>query len=172
MRGRSIAALCAFVLLPVCLGGCESPALTTSFDTSCDASPVQNGRLRCSFPDGRRFDGLVANGKASGKGEMTFPNGDRYIGEFADGVFAGRGTYAFSSGVRYEGDFVNGMRHGQGTSVWPDGARYTGQFRNDQVDGYGTVKLKGVDYSGTWNNGCLPTSRVVIDRTMAECGFN
>src|SRR4051794_14959262 len=105
MWGRSIAALCALASLAACEeqrrdgGGTDyqrqrqaaprqaAPAAATTAGAdspSCqDASETPDGRLRCTFTDGRRFDGQVRGGKANGQGRMWFTNGDRFEGTFA-----------------------------------------------------------------------------------------
>lgn len=172
MRGCLIAALCALGWLGAVdhvPAMAQAPSETDR--TSCDYPPVEDGRLRCLFADGRRFDGVVSSGKANGQGLMSFPNGDRFSGQFVNGLFGGRGTYWYGSGARYDGDFANGVRHGQGTTVWPGGSRYTGSYRNNRPDGYGTVTTSSGTHSGTWTNGCLATARMAIDNTVAGCGF-
>ena len=186
MRGYSIAALCALALLAACQ---EEPITYTPPSTVAsapaapqgvvaagsapcsDASVTPDGRLRCTFSDGRGFDGQVRNGKANGQGEMSFPNGARFSGTFVDGLFGGRGIYWYQSGARYDGEFANGLRNGEGTTVWPDGARYTGGYRDNKPNGYGTTWTKSGTHSGIWVNGCLASARIAIDNTLAECGF-
>jgi len=58
-----------------------------------DGSATRDGRVRCTFPDGRQFDGEVQGGKANGPGRMWFTNGDRYSGSFVNGLFGGSGTH-------------------------------------------------------------------------------
>lgn len=196
MRGRSIAAVAALVTL----GACEdkpqdgagaqyqrqqqaasrtaAPPSTTAglpsgIDTPCgDASETPNGRLQCTFSDGRKFDGQIRGGKANGPGRMWFTNGDRFEGDFRDGFFGGSGTYWYASGARYDGQFANGLRGGQGTTVWPNGSRYNGSYANNKPNGYGTVTTSNGTKSGQWRDGCLDDGRVAIDSTLAECGYN
>lgn len=140
---------------------------------SCaEAQETPNGHLSCSFDDGRRFDGMVRNGKANGPGKMWFPNGDRYEGNFVDGLFGGSGTYWYASGARYDGQFANGLRNGQGTTVWPSGSRYSGEYLHNKPHGYGTVTTENGTKSGYWSAGCLASGRVAIDTTLAECGLD
>lgn len=195
MRGRSIAALCALA----CLAACEektqdtawadyqrqqqaatraapSPgaaSASTGLDRTCpDASETPDGRLRCTFTDGRRFDGEVRGGKANGPGKMSFPNGDRYDGTFVNGLFGGSGTYWYASGARYDGQFRDGLRNGSGTTVWPNGSRYNGAYANNKPNGYGTVTTQNGTNSGVWRDGCLASPPTAIDTTLAECGLN
>ena len=200
MRGRSIAALCALAGLAACEekqdtawsdyqrqqaatrtapapppspSGTATRGAQTAIDQPCgDASETPDGRLRCTFDDGRRFDGQVRGGKANGPGKMWFPNGDRFEGTFADGLFGGSGTYWYASGARYDGQFANGLRGGQGTTVWPNGSRYSGGYVNNKPNGYGTVTTSNGTNSGAWRDGCLDSARIAIDATLAECGYN
>jgi len=198
MKGRSIAALCALASLAACEEKSQDSAWadyqrqqqaasrtaaappaasaatkSTDLDAPCgDASETPDGRLRCTFTDGRRFDGQVRGGKANGLGKMWFPNGDRYDGTFADGLFGGSGTYWYASGARYDGGFANGLRGGSGTTVWPNGSRYSGGYVNNKPNGFGTVTTSNGTNSGAWRDGCLDSARIAIDATLAECGFN
>jgi hypothetical protein len=148
----------------------EGPGST---GTPCpDASETPDGRLSCTFADGRKFDGQVQGGKANGPGRMWFPNGDRYSGNFYDGLFGGSGTYWYASGARYDGQFANGLRNGSGTTVWPNGSRYAGNYVHNKPNGYGTVTTANGTRSGQWRDGCLDSARVAIDATLAECGYD
>ena len=196
MTGRGlIVALCALVGLTACqekpqdsawadyarqqqaaTRAAAAPAPTstpTGLDAPCpDSSETSDGRLRCTFDDGRRFDGQVRGGKANGQGKMWFPNGDRFEGTFSDGLFGGSGTYWYASGARYDGGFANGLRGGSGTTVWPNGSRYSGGYVNNKPNGFGTVTTSNGTNSGAWRDGCLDSARIAIDATLAECGFN
>ena len=191
MRGRLIAALCALAGLAACeeqpqdtawndyvrqqQAATPAPAAPPSgIEVPCaDASETPDGRLTCTFSDGRRFDGQVQGGKANGPGRMWFPNGDRFSGTFADGLFGGSGTYWYASGARYDGAFYNGLRGGgQGTTVWPNGSRYSGEYRNNKPNGYGTVTTGRGTFSGTWRDGCMDSEHIAIDSSLAECGYN
>lgn len=200
MRGHTIAALCALAGLTACEDTSQdtrwaeyqrqqaasrpaapppsSSAATarqpaSGIDQPCDdASESPDGQLRCTFSDGRKFDGLVRGGQANGFGKMWFTNGDRFEGTFANGFFGGTGTYWYASGARYDGGFANGVRAGQGTTVWPNGSRYTGAYRDNKPNGYGTVTTSNGTKSGVWRDGCLDEGRVAIDSTLAECGYN
>ncbi|MDR2794982.1 MAG: hypothetical protein LBB12_04350 [Holosporaceae bacterium] len=64
------------------------------------------------------YDGSLANGKPSGKGnlEIKYPDGQTY-----------------------KGDCENGLRSGNGTATYPDGSVYVGHFSNDKRDGSGKL---------------------------------
>ena len=195
IRGRSLAAVAALVALCACE---EQPPQDTAWndyvkrqqaasqtatppaapspgggiDQPCgDASETPDGRLQCTFTDGRRFDGQVRNGKANGPGRMWFTNGDRFEGDFRNGLFGGSGTYWYASGARYDGQFANGLREGQGRTVWPNGSNYSGSYVHNKPNGFGTVTTENGTKSGTWRDGCLESGRVAIDASLAECGF-
>jgi len=196
IRGRSIVAIAALAALTACeetpkdtawsdytrrqqaaaaapAAPPPPPAATSGIATPCgDAAETPDGQLRCTFSDGRRFDGQVRGGKANGFGKMWFPNGDRFEGTFSDGLFGGSGTYWYASGARYDGAFYNGLRGGgQGTTVWPNGSRYTGNYSNNKPNGFGTVTTSNGTNSGSWRDGCLDSARIAIDSTLAECGY-
>ena len=198
MRGSSIAAVAALVTLAACEETPKDTAWTdyqrqqqaaasrpappptpsgagvpSGIDAPCaDASETPDGRLQCTFSDGRRFDGQVRGGKANGRGRMWFANGDRFEGDFRDGLFGGSGTYWYKSGARYDGQFANGVRAGQGRTVWPNGSSYSGSYVNNKPNGFGTVSTESGTNSGAWRDGCLDSARIAIDATLAECGFN
>lgn len=197
IRGRSLAAVAALVTLAACEEKPQdtawsdyqrqqqtasrsaappapaAPGTQSGIDQPCgDASETPDGPLRCTFEDGRRFDGEVRGGKANGPGKMWFPNGDRFEGSFSDGLFGGSGTYWYASGARYDGQFASGLRGGQGTTVWPNGSRYSGNYVNNKPNGFGTVTTSNGTNSGAWRDGCLDSARIAIDATLSECGYN
>jgi hypothetical protein len=150
-----------------------APPAPSAIDQPCrDASETSDGTLRCTFDDGRRFDGQVRGDKANGVGKMWFPNDDRFEGTFSDGLFGSSGTYWYASGARYDGGFANGVRAGQGMTVWPGGSRYTGGYLNNKPNGQGTMTTGNGTKSGVWRDSCLDAGRVAIDATLAECGYN
>lgn len=130
-----------------------------------------DGPLNCTLPDGRGIIGRIVNGKTYGNVQMTFTNGDWFVGLLADGRPNGHGRYYYASGARYEGQFANGARSGPGAMAWPNGNRFQGEFRNNQPNGFGIFSAARGEFRGNWVNGCLPSHRIAIDKSPAECGF-
>jgi hypothetical protein len=56
------------------------------------------------WPDGAKYEGMWAKGKAAGKGKFTHITGDTYEGEWKDDKAHGYGVCIHAkSGARYEG---------------------------------------------------------------------
>ncbi|MDJ1170127.1 MORN motif-containing protein [Roseofilum sp. BLCC_M154] len=72
---------------------------------------------------------------ANGVVKCSYPNGDRYQGNFVDGQPNGQGTYISLEGSRYEGNFLNGQPHGQGVFIRADDTRFEGVFQNGTLTG-------------------------------------
>ncbi len=71
----------------------------------------------------------------TGKVKCSYPNGDRYEGNFVNGKPQGRGVYISLQGNRYEGQFLAGQPHGQGIFIRSDDTRFEGIFDNGTLTG-------------------------------------
>jgi hypothetical protein len=65
-----------------------------------------SGKTVCTYANGDRYEGEVANAQPHGQGLMYFANGDRYEGQFQFGKFNGSGTYTFKNGDRRVGQWI------------------------------------------------------------------
>ena len=101
----------------------------------------------------------------------------RWTGPCSDGRAHGQGTVQWFTdgkpGARYDGEYRDGKANGQGVFVWASGNRYEGEFRDDMANGSGTVTIRGVQYSGTWKDGCFRQGdrMVWLGATKEQCGF-
>lgn len=117
-------------------------------------------QTKIQFVDGSLYQGLIVDGKLTGKGTMTWPNGDSYEGNWKEGKRSGNGTYFWSTGEVYEGTFQDNAMTGNGTIYWAlpgaqTAASYKGEFLNNTITGHGTyTNLIGDEYyTGQWKNG-------------------
>mmetsp|Transcript_32177 Transcript_32177/g.59233 ORF Transcript_32177/g.59233 Transcript_32177/m.59233 type:complete len:184 (+) Transcript_32177:2-553(+) len=99
-----------------------------TYTGSKDSKGVRHGHGRCSFPDGRVFEGQWDHGKMSGHGKMIYKDGKIYEGQFSDDKRAGDGTISFANGQMYTGQWVKGKQHGHGTYKSEKGATWTGKW--------------------------------------------
>ena len=135
-----------------------------------------SGDVRVEYSDGRRFQGILENGRKVGFGTHTWADGQRYAGIWRDDIQHGPGTFTFANGDVYEGDFfegqrtgygslrqksgnsyvgqwVRGLREGQGVEEWPNGQRYEGSWKANSKDGQGSMRFaNGGSYHGEWKN--------------------
>lgn len=126
-------------------------ASSSSSQPSIQDPTLPNGR--CTWPDGRHYQGSLRHGQPDGTGKMTSPNGLAYEGQFSSGRPHGNGTLRGGRGDSvqiYEGEFREGKRHGAGKLHLPDGRTYTGTFVNGKAQGDGVLhSLEGaVLYQG------------------------
>lgn len=129
----------------------KASASTSSAQPRTQDTTLDNGR--CTWPDGRHYEGSLQNGQPDGFGKMTSPNGLVYEGQFSSGRPHGNGTLRGGRGDSvqiYEGEFHEGKRHGAGKLHLPDGRIYIGTFVNGKAQGDGVLhSLEGaVLYQG------------------------
>eukprot|EP00930_Biecheleria_cincta_P005301 TRINITY_DN106221_c0_g1_i1.p1 TRINITY_DN106221_c0_g1~~TRINITY_DN106221_c0_g1_i1.p1 ORF type:complete len:454 (-),score=59.91 TRINITY_DN106221_c0_g1_i1:85-1446(-) len=118
----------------------EAAGSSSSAQPSIRVTTVPHGR--CTWPDGRHYEGSLRNGQPDGFGKMTSPNGLVYEGQFTSGRPHGNGTLRGGQGTSvqiYKGEFWEGKRHGAGKLYLPDGRTYTGTFVNGQAQGDGVL---------------------------------
>jgi len=108
-----------------------------------------------TWPDGRRYEGQLVNGKRTGFGSIVYPSGDRYVGDWVEDHCTGKGVFEYANGDRYEGDFVDGRRVGKGCLLYASGSRYEGRFLNNVRHGVGKEWLANGDrYEGQFYENC------------------
>jgi hypothetical protein len=104
------------------------------------------------------WTGPCKDGLADGEGVLTFfvsgtPH-SRYEGVLRQGWAEGRGKLELPDGSRYEGEWQQSMEHGMGRREWSDGSSYDGQWKNGKPHGSGQYRLPdGRLLMGTWNEG-------------------
>lgn len=165
---RAVAALLTALLIGGCANlpqGVPEPAdetataavLTLPDGRRLPVDPDQltySGTARIAWPDGRVYDGQLADGVPHGMGIETLPDGRHYEGQWLEGQRHGFGTLTAPDGSHYEGEWRNGQRFGSGTLVTADGGRYDGEWAYDQPSGFGTrVTPDGETYTGEWAGG-------------------
>jgi len=97
---------------------------------------LYNGKGALTMSFGEILDGIRANGKMHGRGDMIIPNFMCYEGEWSDDKMNGNGIYTQLNGSRYEGEFVNNSINGYGTEYAPDGAIiHQSQWKNGDFVG-------------------------------------
>lgn len=93
-----------------------------------------------SYENGDTFEGVISNGKRTGKGKYTYANGDVFEGEYKDDVPNGVGKYYFVNGDVFEGEYKDGKQNGKGKYVWKStGCYFEGEYLNGQP-------IKGIKY--------------------------
>ena len=135
---------------------------------------IRHGKGKCTWSDGRFYDGEWKNGLFHGRGKHTWPDGDVYEGEYKDGKLNGRGKYTWSDGRVYDGEWKNGLFHGRGKYTWPDGDVYEGEWLNDKQNGRGKYTFAdGRVYDGEWKDGEQHGKGVMTrpDGTTEECYY-
>ena len=140
----------------------------------------RHGRGICIFTDGTMYEGMWANGKCHGRGQLmtlnrhiiysgewidgfmqgqgtyNFDNGDIYIGDWKEGNRHGKGEYILKNGCKYTGEWKDNKRHGKGLFLWTDGSYYEGAWEIDNRHGQGLLHLTcGFVYDGNWLNGLM-----------------
>lgn len=113
---------------------------------------VGNGKL------GRKFEGLLVQGKINGKGSYIWPSGAHYEGDWIDNKRTGKGIFTWPNGDRYDGDLIDDVRNGKGvlTGTLKDGGsfRYEGDFVQNKSHGKGNISWgNGNRYEGDWVEG-------------------
>ncbi|MEQ8486238.1 MAG: hypothetical protein RIB46_17905 [Pseudomonadales bacterium] len=165
---RAVAALLTALLIGACASvpqGVPAPSgdepagavLTLPSGRSLPVDPDQltyTGTARIAWPDGRVYDGQLADGLPDGVGVETLPDGTRYQGQWQAGKRHGFGSLSAADGSAYEGEWQNGLRFGSGTYLGADGDRYDGEWAYDQPSGFGTrLAADGETYTGEWAGG-------------------
>ena len=98
------------------------------------------------WSDGRKYEGVIKDGKPSGQGTLTSPDGYKYVGQWKDGKQEGQGNYNHVDGGRYLGEWKDGKFHGQGTLTWSNGDKYEGEWKDGRRNGQGVSEsLHNVD---------------------------
>ncbi len=122
-------------------------------------------------------EGPYVNGLRHGYWDARSDEGVGYVGPLVHGSFSAEGTYYYDDGGRYQGQWDVLTRHGRGALYLANGDRYEGEWVNGKIDGPGTYYHADGDRkteTGMALRGCFYGdfgSRIAIDATMAECGF-
>lgn len=86
-------------------------------------------------------------------GTKNYPNGDKYVGEWAGGKASGQGTYTSkASGAMYSGQFSADTFSGAGAMTWTNGAKFVGQWKNDSAVSGTITYANGTTAVGTIRN--------------------
>ena len=88
------------------------------------------------------YTGGVRNGKRHGKGKCTYADGRVYEGDFVDGKIHGKGKYTYADGDVWEGDWVDGKQHGKGKFISANGESYEGDWVDNKLVNTRTSKGK------------------------------
>lgn len=116
-------------------------------DVTPETAP-EEGRARCTYPDGAVYTGEFFQKMRFGKGRCEWPGGDSYDGAWASGMPQGEGTATFASptgNVTYVGEWSRGMPHGAGRLTRNPGAldpKWTPELLGALVDEYGAGSLE------------------------------
>ena len=120
----------------------------------------RHGKGKCTYADGRVYEGDFVDGKIHGKGKSTYANGNVYEGDFVDGKKHGIGKFTYSYGDVYEGDFVDGKIHGKGKYTYADGDVWEGDWVDGKQHGKGKfISANGESYEGDWVDNKLVNTR-------------
>ncbi|EQC37039.1 hypothetical protein SDRG_05268 [Saprolegnia diclina VS20] len=100
---------------------------------------IRRGLGRCTFVDGRVYEGHWADDVFDGPGVMTYANGDIYDGAWQHGTRDGLGklTIAPSPSTNvafYEGAWKADARHGSGALGYVNGSLLRGTWASDTFD--------------------------------------
>lgn len=118
----------------------QASGSSSSSQPSVQVTTTANSR--CTWPDGRHYEGSLLHGQPDGFGKMTSPHDLVYEGQFSAGRPHGNGTLRGGRGnfvQIYKGEFREGKRHGTGKLHLPDGRTYTGTFVNGEAQGDGVL---------------------------------
>ena len=91
-----------------------SPRSGAMYSGYVDHEGVTVGFGQQRWPDGGKYEGEWANGKANGKGSFWHADGDIYEGSWRDDKAYGHGLYLHADGARYLGDWRDDVQHGHG----------------------------------------------------------
>lgn len=75
---------------------------------------AENEKVYMEMPDGSVYDGLVAEGRANGKGKLSLPNGCFIEGTWLNDEPNGFCKHKMADNCFYEGNFVKGVKSGKG----------------------------------------------------------
>lgn len=78
----------------------------------------------------RRIKGIIG---IEGCRAWAWPEGRRYEGAVHNGKQHGLGVFTWADGTRHEGEWQNGKRHGYGVVVAPDGTQTPGKWQDDRM---------------------------------------
>ncbi|OQS04036.1 hypothetical protein THRCLA_03684 [Thraustotheca clavata] len=97
---------------------------------------IRIGLGRCTFKDGRVYEGHWAEDKFDGAGVMAYANGNIYDGTWRLGLRDGTGKLTISpesaaTMVYYDGQWQDDLRHGSGALGNRDGSIVRGIWNND-----------------------------------------
>ena len=111
----------------------------------------KNGKMRITYDNGDKYDGMFVDNVKEGKGIYYYNNGDRYEGEFFEDLKDGYGIYYYKNGEKYQGEFKEDKKDGHGIYYYLDGERYEGEFKNGFAEGRGTYYFTdGEKYVGDY----------------------
>ncbi|MFN0041235.1 MAG: hypothetical protein ACKVP2_17105 [Burkholderiales bacterium] len=104
------------------------------------------------------WSGKCKNGFADGEGVLEWfvkgKSADRFEGMLEQGWAEGRGTLTRAEGSRYSGQWVRSMEEGEGRLDAPDGSSYEGRWKQGKPHGSGRYRTPdGRVISGEWVDG-------------------
>jgi hypothetical protein len=112
-----------------------------------------------TWNDGRKYEGLWANGCQHGKGRFSEANGNVYEGEFFAGKAEGEGVLKTAKGDVYAGQWQQGREWGEGVCQWADRRKYTGDWQGGKKHGQGCMM---------WPDG-TGELHVLLSRVLSSC---
>jgi hypothetical protein len=118
-----------------------------------------------AFSDGLKYEGEFKANWPEGQGKAVYHGGEAmYEGGWMKGRFQGTGEMKCHGGSHYQGGFVLGRRAGKGVLKYGVGLVYDGEFRDGKPHGRGymTSELTGYAFEGTFVNGRIEGSGVLI----------
>ena len=160
---------------------------TVTWSGACTNGKAQGlgSEVRRYVEDGKwkedKYEGVMKDGKAHGRGVYVAANGSRYDGEWKDDKVHGRGVYVWGpdtdwAGDRYEGEWEDGRMHGRGVYVWGlyskwGRNRYEGDYKDGRMHGRGTYYYAdGKECEGDWrDNKLLGTGKGRSEGRWMKC---
>eukprot|EP00960_Hanusia_phi_P044244 756536-Hanusia_phi.AAC.3 len=100
----------------------------------------ENGFVVKTWPDGKRYEGEMKDGKRHGKGSISYPDGAAYAGEWSQDWRHGIGEYKYTDGTWYKGCWDMGNRQGEGLCTYADGNIYEGEWMGNLPHGRGKCR--------------------------------
>lgn len=71
----------------------------------------------------RVYEGVVTQGRITGRGTLYVDGELVYVGDFQNGYFEGNGSLYKNGSLFYSGEFKENQYHGYGSTYYPDGSR-------------------------------------------------
>ncbi len=114
------------------------PGETITWSGECKKGKADGEGLLQWFINGKaadRYEGMLKEGWAEGKGTLTRVEGGRYSGDWRHSLQDGDGRYDAADGSWYEGQWKEGQPHGQGQYRTPDGRTFVGEWVDGVYEG-------------------------------------